>query len=263
MLSKKESQSFKLKLKLPALLRSPFSRLGKKKASVVGEDAPRTSSSSYQVTISTPPDDAPSQVVTSKAGIDMVSTPQSATFFDVNENQQGLTTSVSREANSVDGRCQSPAPSQARSQRQSMSKTTSGENFRVSMTVDNIKQQLNDGLQMLAEFKKSLRPSSDVQQYDEAIGNFEGAANGLATLKNKLSNRKLGSGNPNRNSYVLPPPDLKVEFEDSPFSMGMPGIEDPSKETTTLGVVQENKENEAQEEEKEKQQQQQYLGLNL
>ncbi len=124
------------------------------------------------------------------------------------------------------------------------------------MTVDTIKQQLNDGLQMLAEFKKSLRPSSDVQQYDEAVGSLEGAAKGLATLKNKLSSRKVGGGNPNRNSYVLPPPDLKVDFEDSPFGMGIPGMEEPQKETTTLDVVQENKENEAQEEEKEKQQQQ-------
>lgn len=106
MLSKKESQNFKLKLKLPALLRSPFSRRGKKKASVVGEDAPRTSSSSYQVTISTP--DAPPQVVTSKADADMAHTPQSTTFVvDVNENQQSLTTSVSRDANSVDGRVSS------------------------------------------------------------------------------------------------------------------------------------------------------------
>lgn len=153
--------------------------------------------------------------------------------------------------------CQSPAPSQARSHRHSMSKTTSGENVRVSMTVDTIKQQLNDGLQMLAEFKKSLRASSDVQRYDEAMGNFEGAARGLATLKSKLSSRKL-AGNPSRNSYVLPPPpDLKVEFEDTPFSMGIPGIEESQKETT-LDVVQENKENEAQEEKNEKGQQQQH-----
>lgn len=151
---------------------------------------------------------------------------------------------------------QSPSPSQDRS-RQSMSKATSGENFRVSMTVDTIKQQLNDGLQILAEFKKSLRSSSDVQQYDEAIGNFEGAAKGLTTLKNKLSNRKIGGGNPNRNSYVLPPPDLKVDFEDSPFGMGIPGMEEAQKESTTvLDVVQEGKENEAQEEANEKQQQQ-------
>lgn len=151
---------------------------------------------------------------------------------------------------------QSPSPSQDRS-RQSMSKATSGENFRVSMTVDTIKQQLNDGLQILAEFKKSLRSSSDVQQYDEAIGNFEGAAKGLTTLKNKLSNRKIGGGNPNRNSYVLPPPDLKVDFEDSPFGMGIPGMEEAQKESTVLDVVQEGRENEAQEDANEKQQQQQ------
>lgn len=155
--------------------------------------------------------------------------------------------------------CLSPAPSQARSHRQSMSKTTSGENVRVSITVDTIKQQLNDGLQILAEFKKSLRPSSDVQRYDEAVGSLEGAAKGLATLKSKLSNRKLG-GNPNRSSYVLPPPDLKLDFEsDVPFGAGIPGIEESQKEKV-LDVVQENKENEAQEEEKEtgQQQQQQY-----
>ncbi|KAJ3560480.1 hypothetical protein NP233_g10813 [Leucocoprinus birnbaumii] len=135
--------------------------------------------------------------------------------------------------------CQSPAPSQARSMRQSITKTTSGENVRVSITVDTIKQQLNDGLQILAEFKKSLRPSSDVQRYDEAVGSLEGAAKGLTTLKNKLSNRKVGGSTNSRNSYVLPPPDLKVDFEDTPFSMTIPGIEESGKETT-LGVVPEN-----------------------
>lgn len=136
-----------------------------------------------------------------------------------------------------------------------MSKTASGENVRVSITVDTIKQQLNDGLHILAEFKKSLRPSSDVQRYDEAVGSFEGAAKGLATLKSKLSNRKL-AGSTHRNSYVLPPPDLKVEFEDTPFSMSIPGIEESQKEST-LHVVQESKEKEAQEEAKEKKIQQQ------
>jgi hypothetical protein len=140
-----------------------------------------------------------------------------------------------------------------------MSKATSGENVRISISVETIKQQLNDGLQILAEFKKSLRPSSDVQRYDEAVGSLEGAAKGLTTLKGKLSNRKL-SGNPNRNSYVLPPPDLKVEFEDAPFSMGIPGIEESHKEST-LDVVQESKEKEAQEEAKEKDQQQQRVWI--
>jgi hypothetical protein len=123
-----------------------------------------------------------------------------------------------------------------------MSKPTSGENVRVSITVDTIKQQLNDGLQILGEIKKSLRPSSDVQRYDEAVGSFEGAAKGLATLKSKLNNRKP-AGNPNRNSYVLPPPDLKIEFEDTPFSIGIPGIEETIQETR-LDVVQEGKESE-------------------
>lgn len=134
-----------------------------------------------------------------------------------------------------------------------MSKATSGENVRVSISVETIKQQLSDGLQSLAEFKKSLRPSSDVQRYDDAVGSFEGAAKGLATLKNKLSNRRLaGNVNSNRASYVLPPPDLKLDFEsDAPFGSGIPGIEESQKETG-LGVVKENKETEDQEEEEER-----------
>ncbi|KAF9449626.1 hypothetical protein P691DRAFT_799122 [Macrolepiota fuliginosa MF-IS2] len=249
MMKKKDSQNFRLKLKLPAILRSPFSRRGKKKVEAEGEDTPRRSSSSYEVDISTA--DTPVDVALSsnKVNADAISTRESRTSTDANTIQQGASTSaVGHDVNPTDGRSQSPAPSQARSHRQSVSKATSGENVRVSMTVDTIKQQLNDGLQMLAEFKKSLRPSSDVQRYDEAIGNFEGAAKGLATLKGKLSNRKL-AGNPNRNN-------LKVDFEDAPFSMGIPGIEESQKEST-LDVVQENKENEAQEEAKEKEQQQQ------
>jgi hypothetical protein len=137
--------------------------------------------------------------------------------------------------------------SPALSHRHSISKTTSGENVRVSISVDTIKQQLSEGLQSLAEFKKSLRPSSDVQRYDEAVGSFEGAAKGLATLKNKLSYRKL-SGNSNRASYVLPPPDLKLDFEsDAPFGSGIPGIDDSQKLDVGLGVVEENKETEEQE----------------
>lgn len=100
MLSKKDSQNFKLKLKLPALLRSPFTRRSKKKAAVAGEGAPRTSTSSYEVNI-TP--NGPSQADASKADSDTLSTPQSRTSADVNENQHGLAASISHEAGSADG----------------------------------------------------------------------------------------------------------------------------------------------------------------
>jgi hypothetical protein len=116
-----------------------------------------------------------------------------------------------------------------------MSNGTSSENFRVSLTVDTIKQQLNEGLQMLAEFKKSLRASSDVQRYNEAVGNFESAAKDLSMLRSKLSTRKLSG---NRPSFVLPPPDLKIDIEESPFSVTIPEIGETGK--VALEPVKEN-----------------------
>lgn len=105
MLNKKESQNFKLKMKLSALLRSPFSRRGKKKAVLAGEGAPRTSSSSYEVNISPP--DAP-HASASKADIDTISASQSRTSVDMGDNQHGLAASVSHEAHSADGRVSLP-----------------------------------------------------------------------------------------------------------------------------------------------------------
>ncbi|KAJ3560414.1 hypothetical protein NP233_g10854 [Leucocoprinus birnbaumii] len=238
--SQDSNSNSKLKLKLSSIFKSPFSRRGKKKVVREGEDGPQTSSSCEDMSRTGAPADG--SAPTSNREDDATSTTRgSRSSFDApTPTQLGTNvTAVVQELSSTEGRCQSPAPSQARSMRQSITKTTSGENVRVSITVDTIKQQLNDGLQILAEFKKSLRPSSDVQRYDEAVGSLEGAAKGLTTLKNKLSNRKVGGSTNSRNSYVLPPPDLKVDFEDTPFSMTIPGIEESGKETT-LGVVPEN-----------------------
>lgn len=132
--------------------------------------------------------------------------------------------------------CQSPVLSQTRSDRQSMSKAMSGENFYSS--IDLIKQQLADSIRNLIELKESFHSSTDVQRYDEALGSLEGATKSLATLKSKLSMRKF-TGNQNRNSYILPSPDLKFEFEDTPFSITIPGIEESHKEST-LEAVQES-----------------------
>ncbi|KAF5347576.1 hypothetical protein D9756_010670 [Leucocoprinus leucothites] len=248
-MQKRESQDSKLKLKLSAIFKSPFSRRGKKKAVSEGEDGTRTSSSYGESSAPAELTGGPLASPSRADALDDTSTMRNSESLDAaNAPQQGPSvTNGGLELHSVEGRCQSPAASQQeRPNRQSMSKVTSGENVRVSITVDTIKQQLNDGLQILAEFKKSLRPSSDVQRYDEAVGSLEGAAKGLTTLKSKLSNRKLAGSNANRNSYVLPPPDLKVDFEDTPFSMSIPGIGESEKEST-LGVVQESKENEVQE----------------
>ncbi|KXN81393.1 hypothetical protein AN958_04782 [Leucoagaricus sp. SymC.cos] len=256
---KKESQNFRLKLKLPAIFKSPFSRRGKKNVAVEGEAGFGASLSHEDVLAANDLSSAGAVAPPHrKSDTDATSTARGSAFsIEAQAPQLGpITSTGSRELGSTDGR--SPAPSQARSHRQSMTKASSGENVRVSITLDTIKQQLNDNLQIFAEFKKSLRPSSDLQRYDEAVGSLEGAAKGLATLKSKLSNRKL-AGNPNRNSYVLPPPDLKVDFEDTPFSMTIPGIEQ-SKEST-LDVVQENKENEAREEAQEKDLQQMQVSV--
>jgi uncharacterized membrane protein YfbV (UPF0208 family) len=250
-------------LKLPAILRAPFARRGKKKTTSAGEDQPRSSSSSYEIYVGTPVDVAhPIGPSSPKFDNDDIPPPDSNEPVDVKANldaQDIVTTdrrvcplflavvfTASSRIIHVPSFIQSHSP--ALSHRQSISKPTSGENVRVSISVDTIKQQLSDGLQSLAEFKKSLRPSSDVQWYDEAVGSFEGAAKSLATLKNKLSNRRL-AGNVNRASYVLPPPDLKLDFEsDAPFGSGIPGIEESQKEIG-LGVVRENKETEEQEQE--------------
>ncbi|KAF7760664.1 hypothetical protein Agabi119p4_10073 [Agaricus bisporus var. burnettii] len=217
---KKESQNFKLKLKLPAILRAPFTRRGKKKAVGAGEDQPRSSGSSYEIFVGTPAGVThPTRPSSHKSDNDDTPSPDSKASTDAKA------TLDAQDMVSTDGRSHSPALSH----RHSMSKATSGENVRVSISVETIKQQLSDGLQSLAEFKKSLRPSSDVQRYDDAVGSFEGAAKGLATLKNKLSNRRL-AGNVNSNRASIP------------------GIEESQKETG-LGVVKENKETEDQEEE--------------
>jgi len=115
-----------------------------------------------------------------------------------------------------------------------------GEHFDTS--IEHIKQQLSDNIRCLREFKDSFPPSTDKQRYNEAVGSLEGVARSLAALKRKSSTRR-NVGNPNRNSYTLQPPDLKVDIEGVPFSITIPGIEEPQKEST-LEAVEESKEKE-------------------
>jgi len=113
-----------------------------------------------------------------------------------------------------------------------------GEHFNTS--IEHIKQQLGDSIRCLREFKDSLRPSTDDQRYNEAVVSLERVTKSLTNLKSRFSVRRHG-GNPNRNSYALPLPDLKVDIEDVPFTITIPGIEASQKESA-LEAVQENKE---------------------
>lgn len=242
-----------LKAWLSALFKTSFSHRGKKKILADGEDGPQKTVGEVEIE-SSPNSDATSITRGSRLS------------FDANVSQQGPNlTTTGLEPSSIDGRvrvfcslvicrinpynrilffqCQSPVLSQTRSNRQSMSKAMSGENF--YSYIDLIKQQLADSIRNLIELKESLHSSTDVQRYDEAVESLEGATKSLATLKSKLSMRKF-TGNQNRNSYILPSPDLKFEFEDTPFSMTIPGIEVSQKEST-LEAVQESKESEIQE----------------
>lgn len=101
-----------------------------------------------------------------------------------------------------------------------------------------VEQIVNDTIRCLKEIKDNLRLSTDDQQHSNAVVSLERA---MKALKYNPS-RKQG-GNPNRNSFTLPPLGLKVDIENEPFSITIPGIEESQKEST-LEVVEESKEKE-------------------
>lgn len=106
-MKKKESQNFKLKLKLPNILRSPFSRRGKKKTEDVEEDRPRGSTSSYEVAFAATgvtPDPVASSTQRSDTD-DTSSTRDSRTSLDVSTIQPvTTTTSGTQDVGSAEGR---------------------------------------------------------------------------------------------------------------------------------------------------------------
>lgn len=104
MMKKKDSQNG-LKLKLSAILKSPFSRRGKKKLLTDEEDGPRTSSS-YEVDLSMAGVPAGGAAfLRTTVETDATSTIRGSRSFDANASQLGpVLTTGGRELGSTDGR---------------------------------------------------------------------------------------------------------------------------------------------------------------